>query len=108
MDCPRPFYPPSIPPQKVHGKRERGGPSRGPALGYFSLVTPGEATPDTPAVLKVTSLIIQYKRNADIKTEPIIYEIYDFSTISTRHVLREWQAHILRPIRGHRPGKYQL
>lgn len=25
-------------------------------LGYFSLVTPGEATPDVPAVLKVTSL----------------------------------------------------
>lgn len=58
--------------QKVYGKRVGGGPSRGPALGYFSLVTPGEATPDVPAALQAQGhplnyTVLEYNENGDNK-----------------------------------------
>ena len=52
-------------------------------LGYFSLVTPGEATPDVPAALQAQGHVTQLystrvQRNGNNNLGRIIYEIYDF------------------------------
>lgn len=51
----------------------------------------------------VTQLSSEHNERGQTKRSRL-YAVYDLETISTRHVLLEWQTCVFRPIRGHRPG----